>query len=99
MFEIIDGGISKTPDEEKKDVGEQIEQLKLFVSHMRQIENSITSVQRIAVGMEWHELNIKLISCHKHILDTLSFVKSSTKMKKIDKEKLTNIKKDHLTIL
>ena len=99
MFEIIDGGTSNTPDEEKKNTNKQIEQLKLFVSHMREIENSIATVSHIATRMEWHELNIKLISCHKHILDTLSFVKSSTKMKKIDKEKLTNIKKDHLTIL
>lgn len=83
-FKIIDGGNDKTPKE-------NIEQLKVFVSHMRALENSISSIKTLAADIKWDELNIKLTSCHDQILDTLAYVKNSTKTK--IEEKNTNNKK------
>lgn len=73
-------GKRKSPDIRKKEAERKAEQLKYFVSHMRTIENSISTVKSMAVNLKWDELNLKLISCHKHILDTLLFVKNSGKL-------------------
>lgn len=92
-FEIIDGGKSKTPvDDQTKN-----EQLALFVSHMRTLEKTIASVKTLAVKLEWIELDKRLTSCHDQILDTLSFVKKSSKDKKIKNETKSN--KNHLKLL
>jgi len=79
-FKIINGG-NKSLNENKKDISREVEQLKLFVSHMRAIENSITSVNDMASSLKWPELNVRLIQCKKQILETLAFVRNSTKSK------------------
>jgi hypothetical protein len=92
-FEIIDGGQSK----DKKTVINKVEQLKLFVSHMRALEGTIASIKTMAVKMEWLDLDKRLTSCHDQILDTLSYVKKSTKEQKIKNE--INSNKNHLKIV
>lgn len=83
-------GKKESPLLRKKNAVKKVEQLKYFISHMRTLENSISSIKTMAVKLEWDELNIRLISCHKHILDTLAYVKQSGKLN--DKE-LTNLNK------
>ena len=97
-FKIIDGGSDDTPKEKKKQIIDKIEQLKLFVSHMRALENTISSIKTVAAKMEWNELNLKLTSCHDQILDTLSFVKNSTKGKIIERDD-PDKSKDYLKLL
>lgn len=75
-FEIIDGGKSKSP--KNKSVTNKTEQLKMFVQHMRSIETSIASVKTMAIKLDWHELNVMLIACHKQIIDTLGYVKKTS---------------------
>ena len=94
-FKIIDGGNSDTPAEKKKNINNKIEQLKVFVSHMRALENSISSIKTMASKMKWDGLDKRLTSCHDQILDTLSYVKKSTNNKKQDKldlDKPKNVK-------
>ena len=71
----------------------QSEQLKMFVSHMRSLESNIASIAAMASKMEWKELNLKLIACHDQILDTLSYVKNSSKSKLLDNKKNKNFLK------
>lgn len=85
-FKIIDGGADETPKEKKKNIAKRVEQLKIFVTHMRALENTITSIKNVAVKMEWHDLDKKLTSCHDQILDTLAFVKNSTKGKMVERD-------------
>lgn len=94
-------GKKESPEIRKKNAEKKIEQLKYFISHMRTIENSISSVKSMAVKLEWDELNLKLISCHKHILDTLSFVKESGKLNKLEIQNLNKPKQktSHLKIV
>lgn len=73
-------GKKESPELRKKTAEKKIEQLKYFISHMRTLENSIASIKTMAVTLEWDELNIRLLACHKHILDTLAFVKKSEKL-------------------
>jgi hypothetical protein len=91
-FKIIDGGNDKTPKE-------NIEQLKVFVSHMRALENSISSIKTLASDMKWNELNLKLTSCHDQILDTLAYVKNSTKSKITEVNAASKKPKSHLKLL
>jgi len=86
-FEIIDGGMNDTPKDKKKKLVNKVEQLKVFVSHMRALENTISSIKTVAAKMEWHELNKKLTSCHDQVLDTLAYVKNSTKGKIVERDK------------
>ncbi len=76
-FKIIDGG------GEVKHLGpsrEQIEtKLKVFTAHMRQIENAISVTKKMAQTMKWDELDKRLVVCHKDILNTLGFIKRSSK--------------------
>jgi len=93
-FQIIDGGKSKVKDTVKDTVNKE-EQLKMFIQHMRTIESSIASVKTMAIKIDWHELNVMLISCHKQILDTLKYVKETGTSSGIK----TNVKKNHLKII
>ena len=80
-LKVLDG--KKDPPEiRKKQLMKKIEQLKYFVSHMRTLETSIASIKVMTSKIEWVELDEKLAECHKNILDTLSFVKNSTKQNK-----------------
>ena len=98
-FKIIDGGQTDSPTKVKIKLDNKIEQLKVFVSHMRALENSIASVKTMALKVEWKELDKRLTSCHDQILDTLAYVKKSTSDKKQDKIKLDKPKKNHLKIV
>ena len=51
----------------------------------------------MAVKMDWLELDKRLTSCHDQILDTLSYVKKSTKTQKIKNETKPN--KNHLKVI
>ncbi len=97
MFEIIDGGTDLTPELKKKQDNHKFEQLKVFVAHMRTLENSISTIQTMAGKIKWHELDSRLVSCHNQILDTLSFVKNSSNMKKIEAKKKPT--KNHLKLI
>jgi len=98
-FKVIQGG-SKSPNEIKKEVSNKAEQLKIFVSHMRTLESSISGVRSIASKVGWTELDARLIVCHKTIVDTLSFVKNSTKAKMIQSEELKKPPKtNHLKVI
>jgi len=97
-FKIIDGGSDETPKDKKKTIINKVEQLKVFVSHMRALENTISSIKTVAVKLEWYELDKRLTSCHDQVLDTLSFVKNSTKGKIIERDK-PNKPKDFLKLL
>ena len=98
-FEIIDGGQTDSPTKVKTKLNSKIEQLKIFVSHMRALENSIASIKTMALKIEWKDLDKRLTSCHDQILDTLAYVKKSTSDKKQDKIKLDKPKKNHLKIV
>jgi hypothetical protein len=82
-FEIIDGGNNKSPKQTKSTLVSKSEQLKIFVSHMRTLEMSIASVKTMALKIEWDELDKRLTACHDQIMDTLKYVKKSSKDKKI----------------
>jgi len=97
-FKIIDGGSNKSPTEKKKQIVNKVEQLKVFVSHMRALENTISSIKTVAAKMEWNELNLKLTSCHDQVLDTLAYVKHSTKGKIVERDK-PNKPKNFLKLL
>jgi len=98
-FEIIDGGQIDSPTKIKTKLDNKIEQLKVFVSHMRALENSIASVKTMALKIEWVDLDKRLTSCHDQILDTLAFVKKSSNDKKQDKINLDKPKKNYLKII
>ncbi len=85
-FKIIDGGRSETPNQSKENLTNKIEQLKVFVAHMRSLERTIASIKTMAVKIEWTDLDKRLTSCHDQILDTLSYVKKSTKGKELLKD-------------
>ncbi len=98
VFKVIHGK-RKSREGQKKIADTKAEQLKYFVSHMRTLEGSISSIKTMAVKLEWDELNKRLISCHKHILDTLSYVKRETSKVESDKLKLATrpiFNKEHL---
>jgi hypothetical protein len=92
-FKIIDGGQSDPP----KNPVNKIEQLRLFVSHMRALERTIASIKTVANKMKWTELDKRLTSCHDQILDTLVYVKKTTKDKKVSMN--TKPSKKHLKII
>jgi len=74
-LKVISGG--GKPTGQSRD---QIQQkLNVFVGQMRQIENSISVVKRMAETMKWDALDTRLTVCHRNILDTLGFVKRSAK--------------------
>lgn len=73
-------GKKESPEIRKKNAEKKIEQMQFFISHMRTLENSIASVKTMAVKLEWDELNRRLLTCHKHVIDTLAFVKQSGKL-------------------
>jgi len=98
-FKIIDGGLTDSPTEQKKKLINKVEQLKLFVAHMRTLEKTIAAVKTMAIKIEWDELDKRLTSCHDQILDTLSYVKRSTKEKKQAKMNLDKPKKINLKIV
>jgi len=85
-FKIIDGGCNETPEEKKKNIVNKIEQLKVFVNHMRALENSIASIKSMATKIEWDELDKRLTSCHDQVLDTLAYVKKSSKGKILERD-------------
>ena len=98
-LKVLDG--KKEPIEiRKKKLMKKVEQLKYFVSHMRTLETSIASIKVMASKIEWVELDERLSECHKNILDTLSFVKNSTKQNKQGILDLENpiIKPNHLKL-
>ena len=98
-FKIIDGGLTDSPADHKKKIVNKVEQLKLFVAHMRALEKTIAAVKNMAIKIEWDELDKRLTSCHDQILDTLSYVKRSTNKKKQDKLDLDKPKKVNLKIV
>lgn len=99
MFDIIDGGSPESPEEKKRKADQEIEQLQVFVGHMRSVENSISAIKNIALKMKWYELDSRLNECHRQIVDTLSFVKRSSKAKKVLKGNLDKPIKPKFTIL
>jgi hypothetical protein len=91
---IIDGGTPVKPLVTKKDAAERI---KVFVSHLRAIEKSVSMVQRIAENMNWPELAKMARENHSGLLNTLSYVKNYEK--KIANNLITEPKKDHLALI
>jgi prefoldin subunit 5 len=98
-FRIIEGGSPESPTQKKKQLSDKVEQLKIFVSHMRSLEKSIASIKSMAHQIEWDDLDKRLTSCHDQILDTLSFVKKSTNDKKQDRLNLDKPIKTKLKIV
>lgn len=98
-FRIIDGGSPESPTQKKKQLSNKVEQLKIFVNHMRALEKSIASIKLMAQKVEWDLLDKRLTSCHDQILDTLSFVKKSTNEKKQDRLNLDKPIKTKLKIV
>lgn len=97
-FKIIQGG-GESPEKTKLKSESKSEQLKLFVAHMRGLENSIASIKFMAQKIEWDELDSMLDVCHKQVIDALSFVKNSTKSKIEKINKFNNKKKVQLKLI
>lgn len=91
---IIDGGSPVKPLVTKKDAADRI---KVFVSHLKAIENSVSMVKRMAENMGWPELAKMAGENHKGLLDTLSYVKNYEK--KITSNLVTEPKKNHLELI
>jgi len=96
MLKVIKGGAKESPEDIEKKLNERWDQMNGFVSHMRVLENSINNIKNAATKIDWIELDSKLNDCHNQILDTLSYVKNSSKMKRLKAEKK---KADYLNII
>lgn len=74
-LKIIKGGGKPTGPTQ-----EQIEQkINMFIGQMREMENSISVVKRMAESINWNTLDQRLTVCHRNILDTLGYVKRTAK--------------------
>jgi len=93
-FQILNGG---SPRKEGLTEEVAIERLKVFVQHMRAIENSISMVKRMAENMKWNELSKRASDNHKGLLDTLHYVK--THQKQIVANMATKSSGEHLTLI
>ncbi len=92
---IIKGGSSKKKSLITKD--DAAEQIKIFVQHLRAIENSVSMVQRMAENLNWPELADMAKENHKGLLNTLKYTKKCEK--KIANNLVTKPKKNHLSLV